>query len=334
MTRRPRKISSWAALVAAATVCAAAAAQEAPAPEAIQIDTTSNLEPEAPAAAGIPPDALELRALRESEQGSRLSFVAGVDYVSQYTSRGLVFADEPSIQPWAELDVTIAADAQPDGPVDRVSWFAGTWNNINNNATPGLARTGRRRELSNWFEADVYTGVRVNFLDNAQASLRFNWYTSPSNSFDQIQEIDARLAYNDADFWAGRGLDGFSLTPRIRVAKETRDDGGSEQWYFEPSITPSAIIEALPLEPRISVPLVLGFGANGQYIELDTGDERTFGHFRTGLAAQVDLPFAPASRGSLSFRTALEVIVLADESLSIEREQVDEVFRFGFSYAY
>ncbi len=320
-----------AALAATAGAAPSHAQHQPPAAAAAAILAQADM----PAAGGIPPDVVELGELR-TDPVRAVSFYAGVDVASKYISRGLVFADEFSVQPWAELDLTLTPDAQPDGPIDQIKWFVGTWNNVSDNdPDPGVARTGRRRSLESWYEADIYTGVRVGFLDHAQASLRFNYYTSPSDSFEDIHEIDLRLAYDDSHLWSDHAnVENFSLTPRLRVAKETRDEAGPEQWYFEPSLTPSLVLRDLPLEPRVSVPLVLGFGAAGKYVERDTGDERTFGHFRTGLAVEAALPILPEDAGVISLRAAVDVIILADERLGLDDDPVEPVFRFGVSYAF
>lgn len=292
-------------------------------------------QPPATSVASTPPDIAEQLELL-SEDAAPLHVYAGVDFVSQYISRGLVFVDEPSVQPWIELAFLVTEDAMPDGPIGQVRAFVGNWNSVSDNdPTTGLARTGRRETLEEWYEADLYAGVRVELFERTQASLRFNWYTSPSDSFQQIQELDLRFSYDDTALWSDSEEDAnFALTPTVRIAKETRDSGGPAQWYFSPRITPSFTIEELPFDPRIRIPIALGFGANGQYIELDSGNERHFGFVQTGLGVDVPVDFLGEGGGSLTLSIGLDVIILADEALSVDGDQVETVGRVGITYAF
>jgi hypothetical protein len=79
---------------------------------------------------------------------------------------------------------------------------------------------------------------------------------------------------------------------------------------------------------------VLGFGADGQYIDRANGTERTFGFFQTGVSISVPLRWLPESAGSLAASAGFDVVVLSDEDLSVDRDQVETVFRFGLSYAF
>lgn len=281
-----------------------------------------------------PVDAAELLELRQ-DGGRPVNVYAGVDFVSQYVSRGLVFADEFSVQPWLELDFEVYTNESDGGAIEGVSWFVGNWNSISDNdPSPGIVRTGSAASVESWYEADVYTGVRVSWRGGVQTSLRFNWYTSPSDSFNQLQEIDFRVSYDDAPLWREAGVENFTLTPRVRIAKETRDSGGPEQWYFSPSITPSFTLEGFELEPTVKIPLVLGFGADGQYIERDTGDETHFGFFQTGIGIDVPLEVLAEGSGNLTLSASFDVIFLGEEDLSADRDEVETVFRFGLSYAF
>lgn len=281
-----------------------------------------------------PPEAADdLELLREEPKA--LNLYAGVELVSKYVSRGLVFVDQPSVQPWVELDALLSEDAQPDGPVGRITWFIGNWNSISDNdPSPGVARTGRAESLESWYEADIYSGVRVRLWERFQASLRFNWYVSPSDSFEQIQELDFRFAWDDSAFWEDAGAPGFSMTPKVRIAKETRDSGGPEQWYFAPQVTPSFTVDELPFEPRVRFPIALGFGANGQYIDRNTGEERHFGFVQTGIGVDIPIDILNEGYGSLSLSAALDVIIRSDDSLSIDGDQVDTVGRIGLTYSF
>lgn len=279
-----------------------------------------------------PPDAAEtLELIAPDTRG--LNVYAGVDAVSQYISRGLVFTDDFSIQPWIEFDVSLAQPAE--GPLTSVSGFFGNWNNITGSGPEdGRVRTGATADVENWYEADVYGGVRLTWFGLLQTSLRYNWYTSPANSFDEIHELDARVSIDDTGFWSERvGIDNFSMTPNIRVARELDDSGGPEQWYIAPRLSPTLTVDSLPLDPSFTVPLAAGFGADGQYVD-SSGDEHAFGFFQTGLHVSVPVGALPEGRGSLSATAGVDVIILSDEGLSADGNRHETVFRFGISYAY
>lgn len=234
----------------------------------------------------VPPEQAELEALVRDRPAERaFSLSAGTNVVSHYVSRGQVYSSRVSFQPWAEVDAPLMRDgAEGGGPITGLSVFGGNWNSLQA-GDPGLgqARTGNRRVQENWYEADLYGGFRVALAERWLTSLRFNYYTSPSDSWADIHEVDVRVTFNDAGLWDGAlaevGLEGFSVTPSIRIAKETRDGGGPEQWYFSPSLTPSYTAELADHPVTFTVPLVLGFGADGQYTDAE-GDERTFGFFQ------------------------------------------------------
>lgn len=266
-------------------------------------------------AALTPPDQAERWELKV-ETEKRWNLYAGVDVVSMYMSRGLIYSDVFSIQPWTEFDVTLNPGGDGPGPIGEISWFIGNWNSIHDSdEIVGAVRTGNLKPIEEWYEADVYTGVRLDLWDHLQVSFRFNWYMSPSDSFNQLQELDLRLSYDDSGFWSEQlGWDGFALTPSLRIAKETRDSGGPEQWYFQPSITPSYTFTNLPRKVTLKMPIILGFGADGQYRETGSGKERHFGFVQTGLG--IDFPLNEA--GTLVLSGSFDVVWLASEKLTTD----------------
>jgi len=288
-----------------------------------------------PGAETVPPEMAELVELVGDNQRP-LNVYAGLDYVSQYIARGLVFVDEPSLQPWAEVDVSLSRDVDTNGPLGGMSFFAGNWNNINlASGSDGIARSGSAADLKDWYETDIYAGLRLSLHENLLVSFRYNYYTSPSDSFADIGELDFRIAWDDSSFWGDRvELTGFRLTPRVRIAKELDDGGGPEQWFFSPRLTPSFVLDGLPNDPRINFPLILGLGADGQYIDSTTGEDETFGFFQTGVAVDLPLDVLPSEGGALSVTGAVDVYILADENLSPNQDRTEVVARFGVSYSF
>ena len=283
-----------------------------------------------PSLALIPPEKAEAEAYAPAERADPFNFYAGVDFVSQYVSRGQVYSSKFSIQPWAEIDVPLA-NGEAVGPFDSLSVFAGNWNSLQEgDAGLGQARSGRRRVVDNWYETDLYGGVRVS-KGNFNSSFRLNYYTSPSDSFEDIWELDWRLSYNDAHLWADNSR--FRLNPSIRIAKEVKDKGGTDRWFFRPQIEPSYTFELAGTPITATVPLVLGFGADGQYVTTD-GDEKHFGYFQTGLSLSGPLNVLPEGAGSLNWSAGVDLIVVSDEDLNFRGDQVNPVGKVGLSYSY
>jgi len=295
---------------------------------------TGALLPVAP----TPPGRVEREELVRGEEQRLLNVYAGLGVVSQYVSRGLVFLDEPSLQPWIEVDVPVVKLLPASArlvPGDDLTLFAGTWSNVNLTGNDdGLARTGRAAALDDWYEADVYAGVRIRVMEHVSTSLRYNFYTSPSGSFRDIHEIDWRLSFDDAPLWRRAWEESpFALRPALRVAKEIRDEGGAENLYVQPSLTPTWRVDGLPFPVTIQVPLIVGLGADGQYREAG-GDEDTFGFFQTGLSAAVDLDWLPERRGSVTVSLAVDHVVLADDDLGLRGRGQETVGRVGLAYSF
>ena len=286
-----------------------------------------------PAAGVTPPERVDQEELvRDASRALRV--YAGVEYVSQYVSRGLVFLDEPSLQPWVELDLRILE--APDAPVVRaLAAFAGSWNNVSlSGRDDARARTGRAAALEDWYETDVYAGLRLRLGERVTTSLRYNWYTSPEDAFRDIHEIDWRIAYDDAPFWDRPGLPaGFALYPALRVARELHDAGGPDGWYFQPALTATWRPDGLPLPVTVQLPLVLGFGASGQYVGRD-GDERHFGFFQTGLELAVGLDVLPEGGGSVDLSVGVDHVVLSDDALGFDGSGSETIGRVGLVYAF
>jgi hypothetical protein len=282
------------------------------------------------AAALTPPEHAEHQAFADEERADPLNLYAGVDFTSMYVSRGQVYSSKFSVQPWIELDLPLR-DGRSVGPFDSLSVFVGNWNSLQEgDAGLGQARSGELRLVDNWYETDLYTGVRVT-RGNVASSLRLNYYTSPSDSFEDIYELDLRLSYDDGDWW---GEDTpFRLNPSIRIAKELRDKAGTERWFFRPQIEPSYTFRLGDQPITATVPLVLGFGADGQYVTAG-GEERHFGYFQTGLKFTGPLDVLPENTGSLSWSAGVDLIVVTDESLNFRGDTLNPVATFGIAYSY
>ena len=259
--------------------------------------------------------------------GKRLHTYAGIDVVSMYVSRGLIYSDRVSLQPWVEVHLPLVRP-EADG-IDEIGWFAGNWNSIQpGSPVDGEAPTRQQERLRDWYEADLYSGIRVAFAQRWTASLRYNYYTSPSDSFSDLHELDARLGYDDSEWW--RTAEGFATNPSIRLAKTTRNRAGPNPWYLQAGIRPGGQLAGLPWNMSLHVPLVFGFGADGQY--QTPGKEHHFGFFQTGVAVSVPLDLLPKSAGDLNLSGGYDLIAVRDRELNFRGDRTTGVARIGVDY--
>jgi hypothetical protein len=280
-----------------------------------------------PAAPAAPPRDIELPP--EAPGNRQLSLYTGIDVVSMYVSRGLIYSDRVSLQPWIELDVPVTQSGP--GIVKDVTLFAGNWNSIQpGSVARGETRTGREERLRDWFEADFYSGFRFGVSENVSASVRFNYYTSPSDAFADIHELDARVNYNDAHWWPE--AEGFALNPSVRITKATRNRGGPNPWYLEAGLRPGGQLAGLPGNMSLHVPLIFGFGADGQYLAPDK--EHHFGFFQTGVRVTAPLNVLPESAGVLTLSGGFDVIAVPDRELNLRGDRTTGVARGGLTYSY
>ncbi len=280
-----------------------------------------------PVDSATPPHDIEFPPETPGER--RLSLYAGTDVVSMYVSRGLIYSDRVSLQPWLELDVPVTRSGP--GILKDVTWFAGNWNSIQpGSVARGETRTGRDERLRDWFEADFYSGFRFGVAENVTASIRFNYYTSPSDAFADIHELDARVTYNDAHWWPE--AEGFALNPSLRVTKATRNRGGPNPWYLETGLRPGGQLAGLPGNMSLHVPLIFGFGADGQYLTPDR--EHHFGFFQTGVTVGAPLNVLPESAGVLTLSGGFDISAVPDRELNLRGDRTTGVARAGLTYSY
>ena len=120
----------------------------------------------------------------------------------------------------------------------------------------------------------------------------------------------------------------------FRVAKEIDDaSGGPEQLYISPSLRPSYTTSVLEHPVTFAVPLIAGFGADGQYFD-SQGEEVHVGFFQTGLKVSTPLNAMPAKFGSLTFSAGADVIFVTDEAINFRGNTSEVIGEAGLTYAY
>lgn len=279
-----------AASMAVLLACGTAYASDEPAPVA----TTSG---EATSAASEPAKA------EAPDRDIHLSL--GVDYTNAYYFRGIVQEDHAFIlQPYATL--TLDLWEHEDFTLNAT---AGTWNSFHDSPTNAQHTD---TFVENWYEADFILGLGLT-IDKLTLGAQYIWYTSPSDSFQTVTELDLFASYDDSEL-----LGAWKLLPSVLVAFETGDDfadGADTQQgvYFQVGINPGFSVKLCEhADLAINFPVTLGLSLD-DYYEDASGDDDAFGFLSAGVKASMPLPI-PESYGSWSISASLTALLLGNHT--------------------
>jgi hypothetical protein len=239
------------------------------------------------------------------ENGLDVHGLVGVDFPTEYISRGLVLEDQGFIaQPYMELDFTLFQNK--DATLSKAIGFAGIWNSLHSQHTDaGLATadpaTGDRPPVTTdmWYEFDWYVGFAFDIAD-FNLNLSYWEFISPNQGFGTSKNLQAKLAYNDTKLWNHGKDTGFALKPYGIVFVETDGKAGSgsdEGVYIELGIEPTVYtLAASSTYPvALSVPVKIGLGFSDFY-----EDDDALGFISGGLKASVPLAFMGTRYGAWS----------------------------------
>ena len=220
----------------------------------------------------------------EEAGGLPLSYSAGMDFVTQYFFRGIFQEDAGFIaQPWAELGVNLYTGNEGDA-LNSIDVSFGTWHSIHSEQT-GTDGDGPK----SLYEADLYTGVSFGLYDNWSAGVVYTLYNSPNSAFDDVQDIQINVSYDDSGRWGNGGESNAGFTgfqPNATILFETKNaaDGAHEGIYvqvgIEPGFTP---VRNFQRDLTVSFPVTLGLSANDYYESPTNGGDETFGFLETGI---------------------------------------------------
>ncbi len=242
--------------------------------------------------AGTMSTSKESKPVIEQVKESCITGDLGVNFVSEYISRGLVLENQGVIaQPYADLYFKLYSG---EGFINKVSLNLGIWSSIHSH------KQGGNTTAQNWYEFDYTTGIAVTFAKNFTATLSFFEFDSPSGAFDPARSINLNLSYDDSE-----ALGAFALHPHVTVLREVGGAAGLQEqaWYFEGGIAPSVPIGKVA---TLTFPITAGFGDGKFY----AGD--TFGYASAGINAAVPLAFMPSCLGSWTFNTGYTYTYLGD----------------------
>jgi hypothetical protein len=257
----------------------------------------------------------------------KVSVSGGIDFTTAYFFRGYNQEDQGLIaEPYANLYFKLY-----DTDAFKTTFYVGTWNSLHSEDT--LAQTGGGPDA--WYESDFLTGVDFAF-GHATIGLIYTAYTYPNGAFETVQELGAKLSYDDTDFMKNHGI-GFGFKPYVAAYAETNDGNGSEDWYGEVGIAPG--VYTFNKDGRypvaITIPITVGLSLKDYYFD-DSGDEEFFGYAAAGVTASIPLPFIPSDYGTWSLTGSFQYMYLNAEGLQTLNHGDDHelIGKIGIAFAY
>jgi hypothetical protein len=236
----------------------------------------------------------EVKEVVEKCKESCITGDIGVNIVSQYVSRGVVFENQGAIiQPYADLYFKLY---EGEGFLNKISLNLGIWNSFHSRKTDaGLVNGAGTSSTRGWYEFDFAAGVSFTFAKNFTFTPSYYSFLSPNDGFSTFHALNLKLAYDDTDL-----LGAFALHPYVQVLFELENKtgtGSDEGIYYEVGIAPS-----LPAGPvTLTFPITAGFGSNDFYGSIDDNgvvDDEAFGFFSAGVTASYNLAFIPECYGT------------------------------------
>jgi hypothetical protein len=246
----------------------------------------------------------QTKELVEQVKESCITGDLGVNVVSQYVSRGLIFENQGAIiQPYADLYFKLY---EGDGFLNKIQLNLGIWNSFHSRKTDaGLASGTTSSSTRSWYEFDFTAGVSFTFAKYVTLTPSYYWFLSPNDGFSTFQGLNVKLALDDSE-WLGA----FALHPTIQVLFELENKAGNgpdEGIYYEVAIAP-ALPAFGPL--TVSFPMVAGFGSNDFYT-----DDAEFGFFSAGVSAAYAMTFVPECFGTWTATAGATFYALGDPAL-------------------
>ena len=261
----------------------------------------------------------------------KLSISGGVDITTAYFFRGILQErDGFIIQPYGELGWALFRGKEDDGKGDwsGLSLFGGTWASLHTEETNHTASS-----LDAFYEQDWYGGIQLQFMDNKVTTRAFYIaYTSPSDAFRTVQEVDLSAALDDSE-WLGA----FALKPSILFATETENSamGPERGEYMEFGVAPGfPIVDSEDFPITLTFPNKLGISLD-DYYEVSESNEDTFGYYSTGVKVSFPLTFIPEDYGSWSASGGATLMVLGTNTKNLnDKDSPWVVGTWGVSMAY
>lgn len=237
----------------------------------------------------------------------------GVDFTTQYFFRGLQQENQGVVaQPWVELGYDLYESTTGVRDLDLTF---GLWNSLHDGPTGGAEGP--------WFESDFSVDLASQLEERLYLGARYTAYTSPNDSFDNIQELAVHTRFDDRGLWF-ESIDS-GLQPSALIAFEVngqRDFGDDRGVYLELGVEPTFHLGPLgSLDVTLSLPVALGLSLGDYFEEVGGGNDEFFGFLDVGAELSSALSFLPARIGKWDARVGLHWLVLGDNAE--ERNQGD-----------
>ncbi len=250
----------------------------------------------------------EMKSVVEKVKESCITGDLGINVVSQYVSRGVIFENQAGIiQPYADLYFKLYSG---DGFLNSISLNLGIWNSFHSRKTDaGLVNGAGNSSTRSWYEFDFTAGLAFTFAKYFTFTPSYYTFLSPNDGFSTFQGANFALAMDTTD------LIGINLAPKVQVLWELENKAGTgsdEGIYYEVSIAPS-----FPVGPvTLTVPIVAGFGSDDFYGSLNqsTGliEDESFGYLSAGLIASYKLGFINECYGDWTVSAGYTYYYLGD----------------------
>lgn len=254
----------------------------------------------------------------------RISVDMGAGLVSEYVSRGIVFAKEPSLQPY--VTVSLNLPAATGGAITHAGLFVGNWNSVKLGSIP----PGKAGQLTRFYESDFYAGAKVELAGRWTISATYYRYTSLGKSFKGYNDLELIVGFDDGNLWNGAvPVRNFSLSPSLRLVQEAGRPGRPDALYVQPSLTPSFDLGPSDRPVHVAIPLVVGL--SDTYYDNAQGGHETFGFFKTGLT--LSLAPLPDKAPALNLSGGVDVWLLNDRVLNALRQH-RVVGRIGIGWSF
>lgn len=260
----------------------------------------------------------------------KVGVTAGADITTAYFFRGILQERNGFIfQPYAEIDIPFwqSAEGAVD-PISRASFFFGSWNSIHSKAT--LASPSS--EWGNFYEADLYAGVKFSVLNTVEVKPFYIAYKYPGGAFATVQEADLAFSLNDAQW-----LDEWALNPTALVAWEFKNTalGLNEGTYAEFGIRPGFKVwddEDYPVS--LALPNLIGMSLD-DYFESPSGNDESFGYWRSGAIFSMPLAFMSGDWGTWAVNAGAYLYVFNSNLRNYNKGNNPWVVgTWGISYSY
>lgn len=273
----------------------------------------------------------EVQTVVEKAKESCITGDIGINVVSQYISRGVIFENQGAIlQPYADLYFKLY---EGEGFLNKVQLNLGIWNSFHSRKTDaGVAddNGSARRHGSttdSWYEFDFTAGISFTFAKYWTFTPSYYTFLSPNDGFATFQGLNLKFAFDDTDF-----LGAFALHPYVQVLFELENKAGTgpdEGVYYEVGIAPS-----FPIGPvTATIPITAGFGSDGFYGSLNqrTGqvENEWFGYVSAGINLSYGLAFIPECFGKWSVSAGYTYYYLGDGTRDFNTPQRGGAVRSG-----